>query len=456
MTCTIVPCQGVNEYYSPITKTCICKPEYVRIRGTCTNCNPGYYYDSYSDRCLCKPGYIEKNGFCNPVCPSDQTYVNGKCQCNNGLPIWQGKCVAPQVCPLNSHPDVNTGCCVCNDGYSVIGGRCSSYQYCGLNGYLKYGQCYCNDGYFWILGACRACGTNEGYNGVACECYLGFTRDVNGNCVKSTATPKCYLNERYDEVIKACVCIDGTQYVRGRCLSIPTCPENAYYNSLTCVCNSGFKLSGGKCVASDAVVPTCPSNSYFNGVGCTCSIGFFQVSENTCSACPSGTAWNGQSCASSTSASPNCAAGYVFNANINQCEASAPSCGNYAYFNGATCVCLTGYNLINGICQQCPSGTAFDGSQCSSTTKVSTTIACGSNQVLINGNCVCNNNLYLINGQCLACPPYTVWNGKYCQCGCDTQEWCLGQPFSKWDSATNACGCQNGYTLVNGICSNSA
>jgi len=77
--CIITACQGVNEFYSVSTQTCICLPQYVRIQGVCTNCSPGYYYDSYSDRCLCKPGYVEKGGFCDPICPSDQTYVNGKC-----------------------------------------------------------------------------------------------------------------------------------------------------------------------------------------------------------------------------------------------------------------------------------------------------------------------------------------------------------------------------------------
>lgn len=455
MTCTIVPCQGANEYYSPITKTCICTAQYVRIRGVCTNCNPGYYYDSYSDQCLCKPGYIEINGFCCAVCPNDQTYVNGRCICNNGQPLYNGQCVAPLLCPLNSHPDKDTGCCVCNDGYSVINGRCSNYQYCGVNGYLKYGQCYCNDGYFWILGACRQCGSNEAYNGVACECYLGYVRDYSGLCVVSTATPKCYANERYDATIKACVCIDGTQYLRGKCVTVPTCPTNAHYNSLNCVCNEGYILNNGACQVATQSVPTCPTNAIFNGVGCTCSIGFYQTSSNACTVCPGGTSWNGQTCA--TTPKTTCAAGYVYNSNIGQCEASAPSCGNYAFFNGATCECLTNYHLINGVCQQCPAGTSFDGVQCASRTVTQTTLTCGSNQVAVNGACVCNDGLYLINGVCLACPAYTTWNGKFCVCGaCDVSSWCLGQPFSVWDSTTNTCGCKSGYTLVNGICSQTA
>lgn len=196
-------------------------------------------------------------------------------------------------------------------------------------------------------------------------------------------------------------------------------------------------------------MPTCPTNAYFNGVGCTCNIGVFQQSLNACVSCPIGTTWNGQSCG--TLPVQTCLDGYVYNSNIGQCEASAPSCGDKAYFNGATCVCLTGYNFIGGVCQSCPAGTVFDGSQCTTTTVV--TVTCGSNQVAVDGVCVCNSGLYLIDGACLACPAYTTWNGKFCQCGCDTSAWCLGQPFSSWDSATSICNCQTGYTRVNGICS---
>ena len=446
--CIVSACQGVNEFYSVSTQTCICQYQYVRIQGVCTNCSPGYYYDSYSDRCLCKPGFIEKAGFCEAICPSDQTYVNGKCQCNNGLPVFNGKCVAALICPLNSQLDSSSGHCVCKAGFSVIGGQCSSYQYCGLNGYLKYGQCYCNPGYFWVNGICRPCGANQGFNGVSCECYLGFTADATGNCVQSNFQPTCYQNERYDANLKACVCVSGTQYVRGKCVQLPTCPANSYYNSVSCVCNTGFQLQNGQCVSINAVLPSCPTNAYFNGVSCTCNIGFYQASANGCAPCPVGTSWNGNTCG--TQPANTCANGYIFNTNSGQCEPSAPSCGDNAYFNGACCVCVSGFNLINGACQKCPVGTGFDGTQCSA--KAVSSLTCGSNQIAVDGKCVCNSGLYLINGQCLSCPAYTVWNGSYCKCDCDVNPWCFGRAFSVWDNNTNTCSCQSGYILVNGVC----
>jgi hypothetical protein len=452
-TCSITPCPGVNEFFSNTTQTCICQPQYVRIRGVCTNCNPGQYYDSYSDRCLCKPGYTENNGFCIAQCPTGSTYVNGKCLCDNGQDFVNGVCRTVSLCPLNSHYDKLAECCLCDAGFRVINGQCSNYQYCGLNGYLKYGQCYCNQGYYWILSACRPCAANEAFNGVACECFLGYVRDNNDVCVVSTTTPNCYQNERYDVTLKACVCVQGAQYIRGKCETIPKCPANAEYNSVRCVCSAGYQPDNqGNCVKTVVPTPTCPSNSYFNGVFCSCNTGVFQVDTFSCGSCPNGTQWNGITCASVPP--QTCASGFVFNDGTKQCEPEQPSCGANAYFNGAVCVCFSGYNLINNVCQQCPANTTFDGQTCASNgVNPPPSPTCGSNQISVGGACVCNSGLYLINGQCLACPAYTSWNGKYCQCGCDTSAWCLGQPFSVWDNTNKICNCAAGYTRVNGICS---
>ena len=46
---------------------------------------------------------------------------------------------------------------------------------------------------------------------------LGYQRNVNGNCVVSNDQPKCYENERYDASLRACVCVQGTQFIRGKC-----------------------------------------------------------------------------------------------------------------------------------------------------------------------------------------------------------------------------------------------
>lgn len=186
-----------------------------------------------------------------------------------------------------------------------------------MNGILKYGQCSCKTGYFWILGGCQPCGTNEAFNGVVCECLVGYVRNVNGQCIKSSFVPNCYDNERYDASIQACVCVTGTQYIRGKCVTVPTCPTNSYYNGLTCVCNSGLILDNGQCTSVTVVIPTCPANSYFNGVSCTCKSGFFQANLGICADCVAGTNWNGVKCASIEV--NTCAAGYILNGLTNIC-----------------------------------------------------------------------------------------------------------------------------------------
>jgi hypothetical protein len=272
---------------------------------------------------------------------------------------------------------------------------------------------------------------------------------VNGNCVKSNFAPNCYKNERYDSTLQACVCVSGTVFLRGSCQAIPTCPKNAYFDGLQCVCNSGFLLQDGQCTTVNVVIPTCPANAYFNGVSCTCNSGFYQSALDACAPCAAGTSWDGTQCASDSA----CASGYFLNSASGQCEPSAPSCGANAAFNGATCCCSTGYSLINGQCQQCPTGSTFDGSQCSS--QVIAPVTCGSNQIYVSGACVCSAGFYSIGGQCLSCPANTKWNGKYCACSnSDASKWCFGKPYSTFSNG--ACSCQSGYISVNGLCSSAS
>ena len=450
-TCRRVPCLGLNEYFSEVTQQCICKTPYVRVRGVCTLCPPGYYYDHYAGQCLCKPGYKQVGGLCEPLCKWDQEYVNGRCQCRNGWDLVGDRCVEPGWnCPPNAVLDKAKKCCVCAPGYAVIGGRCSSYEYCGINANLRYGQCECKPGYFWIRGSCQSCPANSAYNGVSCECILGYVRNVNGECVVSNFIPNCYKNERYDSALKACVCVAGTQFLNGQCIEIPSCPANSHYNGVSCVCVTGFLLDNGVCKDVSTIVPTpaCPQNAFFNGVSCTCNSGFYQSAIDACAPCASGTMWDGYECA----ATITCGSGFQLNSNSNQCEPIAPSCGDNARWNGAMCVCSQNAHLINGRCQVCPAGKVFDGSQCADEVVVNTP-SCGSNQVFVNDKCVCSDGYHMIGDQCLSCPTNTEWNGKYCHCtDSNAAMWCFGRPYTNWNGGS--CGCERGYTLVNGLCSN--
>jgi len=350
---------------------------------------------------------------------------------------------------MNARYDEKSKCCICLDGYQVINGKCSNYQYCGLNAILRYGQCECNDGFFFILGYCQPCGNNEAYNGVVCECLIGFVRDVNGKCVRSNFIPNCFQNERYDNTLRACVCVAGTQFLNGKCTQIPTCPANAYFSGASCVCKTGFFLESDTCrdVTTIELPPACPANAFFNGVSCTCNVGFYQSAISACAPCPAGTQWNGFECA----AGRTCGAGFGFNEASSACEPLAPSCGANARWNGATCICVDGTHLIENRCQSCAQGKQFDGTRCADVTVTPAPAPCGSNQVRIGGQCVCTEGFYLINGQCTQCPDHTKWNGVFCEChDSDVNQWCYGRPFTVF---SQSCACQTGYTLVNGLCS---
>ena len=338
---------------------------------------------------------------------------------------------------------------MCDPGYAVINGKCSSYEYCGINGILRYGQCECKAGYFWILGHCQPCGENEAYNGVVCECMIGYVRNVNGQCVKSAFTPNCYQNERYDTAIGACVCTAGTQFLSGQCIDVPTCPANAFYNGATCVCNTGFLLDNGACKDVSTIVPdpACPKNAFFNGVSCTCNNGFYQSAIDSCAPCAAGTMWDGYTCA----ATKTCGAGFILNTHSNQCEPSAPSCGENAQWNGVMCVCVEGAHFINSKCQKCAADQMFDGTQCANKQVVNAP-ECGSNEVFVDNKCVCSDGFHKIGEKCLKCPANTEWNGKYCHCtNSNAAMWCFGKPYTVYNKGS--CNCESGYKMFSGLCS---
>lgn len=46
----------------------------------------------------------------------------------------------------------------------------------------------------------------------------------------------------------------------------------------------------------------------------------------------------------------------------------------YSYFNGNTCVCMSGYNLFNGQCITCPYQYEWSGTCCSQKTQYKITL----------------------------------------------------------------------------------
>jgi hypothetical protein len=128
-----------------------------------------------------------------------------------------------------------------------------------------------------------------------------------------------------------------------------------------------------------------------------------------CNACPAGSQLQGLSCI---------------------------SCPNFSSWQSNACTCNSGYVNVSGICQQCPSGTAYN-----SATSQCVTI-CQSNSIWQNGQCQCNSGFYNISGTCQQCPSGTSFNNGQCTTIC--------QANSTWFNGK--CVCNQGLVNNNGVC----
>ena len=117
---------------------------------------------------------------------------------------------------------------------------------------------------------------------------IGYIRDIYGTCVVSNFEPNCYDNERYDRTLKACVCIEGTQFINNACVKIKVCGPHSYFDGVDCACNTGYTKADGVCKVVAIRIPDCPTNAHFNGVSCICDAGFSRNDNNECSRCQAG------------------------------------------------------------------------------------------------------------------------------------------------------------------------
>jgi len=238
------------------------------------------------------------------------------------------------------------------------------------------------------------------------------------------------------------------------------CQANSFDNGLGyCVCNQGYYLSGGVCVAGTP----CPANSTRQSNGsCVCNAGLTNYS-NFCSQCPAGALWS--------SVSSKC----IF------------VCGQNAVYSTTSnaCVCQSGYGLLSGVCQQCPNGYFVTNGYCvtcplfSSYNSVSKSCecqtgyytnpsgicvkTCGTNEVYSNDAqaCICVNGLGRVNGACQVCPAGSTptTNGASCSFCDDNQVLVNGYCVCKSGFARNsagictACASIPGSFVINGVCS---
>lgn len=172
-------------------------------------------------------------------------------------------------------------------------------------------------------------------------------------------------------------------------------------------------------------------------VECGTCDGYPYIHNDVCSKnCPLGTQNQGGYCIPI-----NCGAGYVKDSQGN----CIPACGPYAEWSGRICTCISGYNLINNECQQCPAGTYFNYK----------TLACESlcgpyadynprDQL-----CYCHNGYYVVDGICGKCPAGYSYNANTKHCDLPVSQCKEGEEWTNF-----GCQCLPGYTRIQsqGIC----
>lgn len=260
-------------------------------------CNAGYNWDSEAtecvpvctgmchngkciapEQCVCNAGYIHHAThsvcvpFCNETCVYGQCLGANKCECDFGYQFANGsQSVCEPICEMSckNAKCVTPNVCECHNGYSVLDDDKPHECHCGQYCVEIDGMCHCLDDGHRINGdvirnnMSSICTESTCANGVCltlydCECYDGFEKDENFNCVAVNETCIDDPNICNGTEIKTCNCINGI------------CAAN-----FTCVCVNGFKMSDGH---SDLCEPKCTKecvNGFcINPDECECDNGY--------------------------------------------------------------------------------------------------------------------------------------------------------------------------------------
>ena len=124
-------------------------------------------------------------------------------------------------------------------------------------------------------------------------CINGYYNQ-SGVCIPGTPQ-NCSNGLSYDPATNKCICKPPKVWIFGKCITLPGCPPNSFWNGNACECKWGYIKRNNGCVPISNSV-TCPPNSFYNGLSCLCKPGYFPINNQTCSACPTSTSWNGTNC----------------------------------------------------------------------------------------------------------------------------------------------------------------
>ena len=210
---------------------------------------------------VCPPGTIKVDSSCIPEsCVTE--YPDGTL----------GECGDAGVCMLTAYGEYD---CACASGYVAIDFVCYSQDcltggdpsnICSGHGFCRAGLCECDTNYYGascehVKPTCDN-GTLFAQDGcypkscVSNERLCSSVDSSLGQCLLQPA-PHCHCNRAAalleSELCYPLTCIrGGTPCLNGKCTKLVVDGAVTY----SCVCNKGFQLVGGKCVASECVTET--------------------------------------------------------------------------------------------------------------------------------------------------------------------------------------------------------
>ena len=442
-----------NSTWDTDSQVCECpsnKPIY--SQGACRACKTGQEWNPDSQSCECPDNKILLGDRCVD-CTSEGDAIKitntNQCECSQGA--FMGSARATWNSETNE--------CECNDNF---------YPYL-YKQYNKWGCYHCPIRSHFFSGVCKTCPPNVGWNGSSCSC--------------PTTT-------HYDYGTGECVCPYGTHFYNNRrCIR---CPDGATWNRSydRCDCSGGRTWEYEEDNKSECKCPAekpnfyirinqcvkCPSGGPWNGSRCACSGYRNWYWITTKCNCPAGSTWNGSRC--------NCRGGKVLRRLIPH--------DSHSHWK---CVCPNNkpyYNTSRHRCEQCPTGSTWNGSGCDcSGGKVwlwaTNTCSCPNNrphdyagrcnkcpqnqheyaggchrcpsgQHEYGGGCHrCPSGQHLYSGNCITCPSGSSWSHNKCVCS-HGRNWnttanrCDCPDGRQWIANLNRCGCPSGQHLYSNRC----
>ncbi|KAK3588474.1 hypothetical protein CHS0354_035649 [Potamilus streckersoni] len=423
-------------------------------KTSCIQCAQPHYGDNCSSTCTCGRGAIRCDPLSGCVCESGWTGTS----CDQDV----NECTQnPNICNNTLKTCMNTMgsyTCSCVSGYQANNNTCIDINECGdvtLNTCEQ--RCINSLGGF-------SCGCLSGYNtdpgnSTKCvdidECTAGQS-GCQQICENSPGRFSCSCNFGYalTEDRKTCIQVENPCKQYGNITCDQICLVDLQARTSTCSCNLGFKLAADNKTCEDinecngdGSLNNCSSNAVCQNTNgsyvCSCNTGFkLENDGRTCSECDS--FHYGINCSSDCNCSVGaercdklsgcvCKNGW----NGTKCDTDIDECSNTSLCTGANiyclntlgsyqCVCESGYNKTNGICE--------DIDECT--------------QNVCSYNCTNTNGSY----QCSCQSGYKV-NGSYC---IDIDECLRGEDDCSQGcqnkNGSYECVCYSGYELNGTAC----